>query len=65
MNVSRKLFNKLQEIHCDKDFVIGVMSNAKNVEDRQAILDFIENESTFSVEDIILLSLHLHNERLK
>ena len=29
MNVSRKLFNKLQEIHCDKDFVIGVMSNAK------------------------------------
>ena len=63
MDIKRKLFNKLQEIHHDKDFVVGVMSNADNDEDRQTILDFIESEKDVSVEDVILLSLHLLNER--
>ena len=62
-NVKRILFDKLKEFHKDKDFVVGVMSNAKNTEDQQTIVDFIENNDEATVEDIILLSLHLSNAR--
>lgn len=65
MDVKRKLFNKLKEFHHDKDFVLGVMSNAKHKEDQQVIIDFIENEKDITVEDVILLSLHLCIERTK
>lgn len=62
-NIKRTLFDKLRDFHNDKDFVIGVMSNAKHDEDREVILEFIENEKEASIEDVILLSLHLANQR--
>ncbi len=62
-NVKRRLFDKLKEFHPDKDFVVGVMSNAKHAEDQQAVVDFIENEKDASIEDVILLALHLRNAR--
>ena len=62
-NVKRSLFNKLKEFHPDKDFVVGVMSNAKHAEDQQSIIDFIENEKDATIEDVVLLSLHLRNAR--
>ena len=63
MDIKRELFNKLNSFHHDKDFVIGVMSNAKHDEDRETILQFIENDDDVTIENIILLSLHLSNER--
>ena len=62
-NVKRKLFNKLKEFYPDRDFVIGVISNAKHAEDQQFIIDYIENEKDATVEDVILLSLYLGNAR--
>lgn len=62
-NIKRRLFDKLKEFHPDKDFVVGVMSNATHDEDRQAVIDFIENEKDATVEAVILLSLHLRNKR--
>ena len=63
--MKRKLFDKLKEYHNDKDFVCGVVSNTRNDEDRQTIIDYIDNGENVSVETIILLSLHLKNERNK
>lgn len=63
MDIKRELFNKLNSFHHDKDFVIGVMSNAKHDEDRETILQFMENDDDVTIENIILLSLHLSNER--
>ena len=62
-DIKRTLFDKLKEFHNDKDFVIGVMSNAKHDKDRETVLEFIENEKEASVEDVILLSLHMANQR--
>ena len=61
--IKRKLFDKLKTFYPDKDFVVGVISNVKHDEDRQAIIDFIDNDEYVSVENIILLSLHLNNKR--
>jgi hypothetical protein len=63
MDIKRELFNKLNSFHHDKDFVVGVMSNAKHDEDRETILQFMEAGEDVTVENIILLSLHLSNER--
>ncbi len=61
----RELFDKLKEFYADRDFVCGVVSNTQNDEDRQTIIDFIDNSENATVEEIILLSLHLKNERKK
>ena len=61
--VKRKLFDKLKAYYPDKDFVVGVVSDVKEDEDREAIIDYIDNGEDVSVENIILLSLHLSNER--
>ena len=61
--IKKKLFAKLKEYYPDKDFVVGVMSNAKNDENRQAIINYIDNGENVSVENIILLSLHLKNKK--
>ncbi len=63
--IKRKLFDKLKDYHNDKDFVVGVMSNATHDDDRQAIINYINNGDDVTIENIILLSLHLNNERNK
>ncbi len=63
--IKRKLFDKLKAFYPDKDFVVGVISNVKHDDDRQVIIDYMENGEDVSVETIILLSLHLKNERNK
>lgn len=61
--IKRKLFDKLKAFYPDKDFVVGVISNVKYDDDRQVIIDYMENGEDVSVKNIILLSLHLKNER--
>ena len=58
-----KLFNKLKEFQNDKDFVVGVISNTKHDEDMQSIIDYIDNGEDVTIENIILLSLHLNQKR--
>ena len=60
--VSQTFKDKLQSFYDDRDFIVGVMSNAKHEEDRKTIIDFMDNNEV-TVEDIILLSLELGNER--
>ena len=63
MDIKHELFKKLKEFHPDKDFVVGAMSNAKHEDDRNAILQFMENGEDVTIESIILLSLHLNSNR--
>lgn len=63
MDVKRKLFDKLREFYNDKNFVVGVMSHAKHAEDQQTIIDYIDNGDDVTIDNIILLSLHLCNAR--
>lgn len=59
-----KLFHLLKEIFNDRDFVIGVMSNASHVDDREEIIRFIEKGEEATVENIILLSVYLDEKRV-
>lgn len=61
--VSQTLKDKLQTFYNDRNFIVGVMSNAKDEEDRKVIIDFMDNGDEVTVENIILLSLELGNER--
>ena len=54
-----------KEFNPDKDFVGGVISNTKNDEDRQNIIDYIQNGDDVTAENVILLSLHLKQEHEK
>lgn len=56
---AEKLFRTLKNIFDDRDFVIGVMSNASHADDREEIIRFIEKGEDVTVENIILLSVHL------
>lgn len=58
-NIKRKLFDKLKAIHPDKDFVLGVVSNAKTDDNYQAIIDFIDKGDEVTVDNIIALSILL------
>ena len=62
-NTKQNLFYKLKDFHPDKDFVVGVMSNATHPEDQQTIIDFMESEEKPTLEEIILLSLDLNQHR--
>ena len=61
--VKRKLFDKLKAFHNNKDFVIGVMSNVSHDDDRQAIINYIDKGDNVTIDNLILLSLHLNKER--
>lgn len=58
------LYKRLKTIFNDRDFVIGVMSNASNTEDREEIISFIERGEDVTIENIILLSVHLDEKRV-
>ncbi len=62
-NIDKQLFEALKKFHNDKEFVVGVMSNATHEEDRKVIIEYLENGEDVTIENIILLSLHLCNAR--
>lgn len=61
--MERRLFDVLCAFHKEKDFVIGVCSNATCDEDRQAIIDFINNGRDLTPSDISLFGVELNQRR--
>ncbi len=57
------LVSKLKEIYNNRDFVVGVMSNATHIDDRKTIIDFIDKGEDVTAENIILLAVHLDQKR--
>lgn len=61
--IKSKLIEKLKTISEDNDFLVGVISNAKHNEDREAIIEYIDKGEEVSYEQILLLSVWLGRER--
>lgn len=61
--IAIELFQRLKAFNNNKDFVLGVMCNAPRDEDMKTILEFLDSGNDVTVENIILLSLELGNER--
>lgn len=59
----KKLIQVLRDIWDDKEFVLGVVTDLETDEERQAVLDFIKSNDDVTTEDIVLLALHIDNER--
>ena len=57
------LFDKLKAIYNNRNFVIGVMSNASHIEDRKKLIEYIDKGEDVTAESIILLSLYLSQKR--
>ena len=63
--VKETLREKLREIYDNRDFVLGVLSNATHPDDRRTILEFIEKGEEVTTENLILLSVDLDIKREK
>lgn len=61
--IRRILIEKLKSIYHNKDFVVGILSNATHPDDRKEIIEFIDAGKDVSVENIILLSVYLDQKR--
>lgn len=63
--IKNKLIEKLKTISEDKDFLVGVISNAKHNDDRKALIKYIDEGKEVTYEQLLLLSLWLNQERKK
>lgn len=60
-----KLISKLRKYSSDDDYILGVLAESSFDEDRQLIIDFIEQGENVSYETIILFSLEIGLQRDK
>lgn len=60
-----KLMEKLKQFSSDNDFIIGVLLDVYDEDDKQALLDYIENGKDVSYENVNLYALELGLERDK
>ncbi|MBP3400198.1 MAG: hypothetical protein J6K70_00320 [Selenomonadales bacterium] len=61
--VKRKLFDALCVFHKEKNFVLSVMSIVQHDEDRQTIIDFINQKKKPTEEEVLLMSVDLNQKR--
>ena len=61
--VKNELIEKLKTISCDKEFLLSVVNHAKHIDDRKAIIDYIDNGEDVTYENLILLSITLGRKR--
>jgi uncharacterized coiled-coil DUF342 family protein len=61
--IKAALVEKLKSVSMDEDFICGVISNAKNNDDRKAIIEYIEKGENVTYEQILLLSVWLGQAR--
>lgn len=62
-NIRDELIVRLKSIYNNRDFVVGVLSNAQHPDDRRQIIDYIDAGNEVTIENIILLSVHLDQKR--
>ena len=61
--IKNRLIEKLETISKDREFILSVINSARHIDDRIAIIDFIDNGEDVTYENIILLALTLYEER--
>ena len=60
-----KLISRLRLYSNDDDYILGVLAESSSDEDRQLIIDFIEQGENVTYETIILFSLEIGLQRDK
>lgn len=61
--IKRKLFETLRDFHNNRDFILCVGSNVICDEDRQTIIDFINQKNKPTPEEVLILSVELDQQR--
>ncbi len=57
------LINELMKISEDRDFHLAVINHINKDEDRLKLAEFIKNNPNTSYEEIILISLEIHEKQ--
>lgn len=60
---SLKLIKKLEELWNDREFVIGIMSDAVTEEERAEVLRFMETYDDVNVETVTVFAIRLAQRR--
>ena len=58
-----ELIEKLRQFSTDDDYILGVLADSEFDEDRQLIIDFIDNGQNVNYESVVLFSLEGGQER--
>ena len=61
--IKRKLFETLRDYYNNRDFILGVGSNVTCDEDRQTVIDFINQRNKPTPEEVIILTIELNQKR--
>lgn len=62
-SIEKTLEKKLRELFDDDEFVLGIMTYARHINDRKAILDFINRGEDVTDESVIVLAIELSRQR--
>ena len=60
--VKNELISKLQTISDDREFLLSVINTVRTVEDRKTVINYIDTGENVTYENVILLSLTLHEQ---
>lgn len=58
-----RLTDKLLAVWDDAEFVAGILAYLESDEERQAMLDYIDESEEVTTEELVLLSLHIDKTR--
>ena len=61
--IKRKLFETLRDFYNERMFILCVGSNVTCDEDRQTVIDFINQKNKPTPEDVIILTVELNQQR--
>ena len=59
----KKLYEMLQKIWDDTDFIVGTLNSLKDDAERDEVIEFIESNDDVTSEEITLLSLDISQSR--
>jgi hypothetical protein len=63
--VKNELITKLKTISNDREFLLSVINSARDINDRKAVIYFIDNAENVTYENVILFALTLYEKRNK
>ena len=63
--IKKRLIDKLKTISEDKEFLLSVINSARSIEERKAVIDYIDTGKDVTYENVILLALTLYEKREK
>ncbi len=61
-NTDKELIRLLETIFNNYDFILGVMSEVKNEEDKKDLINYIKSNPNITAEEISLISLEYLNK---